>query len=236
MATQKTILAIGAHIGDMELTCGGVLASASLSGHHIVTMALTAGEKGNPPNMTVQQYRLQKIAEAEGFAKALGGRAIVLDNADGLLVYTQENLWQVCDLIRAIKPDILITHWKNSVHKDHSMTHRIVSEARYLAANAGFLRELPSYPISHMLFAENWEDTEDFKPFLYLDISKGYELWIREVEKHWFVTHSTDYRYLEYYKALSVCRGCEGNATFAQSFMLRPLRDRLCHADITDLL
>ena len=42
---MAVILAIGAHIGDMELTCGGVLATHALKGDKIVTVALTAGEK-----------------------------------------------------------------------------------------------------------------------------------------------------------------------------------------------
>ena len=42
---MKTIMAIGGHIGDMELTCGGTLATMSLEGHKIVIVALTGGEK-----------------------------------------------------------------------------------------------------------------------------------------------------------------------------------------------
>ncbi|MEG0693372.1 MAG: PIG-L family deacetylase, partial [Oscillospiraceae bacterium] len=77
MINKKTILAIGAHIGDMELTCGGVLASHALRGDNIITLALTAGEKGNPPTMSVSEYRTQKVQEATNFAEALGGKAIV---------------------------------------------------------------------------------------------------------------------------------------------------------------
>ena len=46
-------MAIGGHIGDAELTCGGVLASLSLEGYKTVTVALTGGEKGNPPGVSV---------------------------------------------------------------------------------------------------------------------------------------------------------------------------------------
>lgn len=48
----KTILAIGAHVGDMELTAGALLASCAVSGGRAVTLALTAGEKGAPPGRT----------------------------------------------------------------------------------------------------------------------------------------------------------------------------------------
>ena len=49
---KKVIMAIGGHIGDAELTCGGVLATASLRGEKIVTVAMTGGERGNPPHMS----------------------------------------------------------------------------------------------------------------------------------------------------------------------------------------
>lgn len=231
---MATILAIGAHIGDMELTCGGVLASHALRGDTIVTLALTAGEKGNPPDLTVEEYRRRKVAEAEGFAQALGGRAVVLDNEDGMLRYDEETVWQVCDLIRQIRPDAMITHWRESVHKDHANTHRIVSDARYYAGNSGFVRPAPAHACPKLYFAENWEDAKDFQPYLYVDISQGYELWRREVAKHWFVTHSTDYRYLEYYDALSICRGCEGGYARAQAFMVRDQFSRVKCAALTD--
>ena len=218
---MATILAIGAHIGDMELTCGGVLASQALEGDTIITAAMTAGEKGNPSSMTVEDYRRQKIREAEQFAKALGGRSVVFDIPDGLVQHNEETVWKVRDLIRSCKPDVIITHWRESVHKDHANTSKIVQEARYFAGNAGFESDFPAHPCTKLYFAENWEDSRDFSPYMYIDITKGYELWKREVAKHWFVTNSTDYRYLEYYDALSICRGSESGFTRAQTFMVR---------------
>jgi len=235
MVDQKhIIMAIGAHIGDMELTCGGVLASHSLRGDQIITVALTAGEKGNPTDMSVEDYRKQKVQEAQAFALALGGESVVLNNPDGLLKYDEHTTWAVCDLIRKYKPDVIITHWKESVHKDHFNTSKIVSDARYYAGNVGFKRILPAHACPNLYFTENWEDSLDFKPYLYVDISEGYDLWYCEVKKHWFVTHSTDYRYLEYYDALSICRGCESGKPRAQAFMVRELRDKSIKNFITD--
>lgn len=75
----KTILAIGGHIGDAELTAGGVLASNAVDGGRNYTLALTAGERGNPAGVTVADYRKQKISEAEAFAALVNGKAFVLD-------------------------------------------------------------------------------------------------------------------------------------------------------------
>ena len=70
MKTQ-TVLAIGAHIGDAELTAGALLASCAVHGGKAVTLALTAGEKGAPAGADIAEYRRGKIAEAEAFAKEL---------------------------------------------------------------------------------------------------------------------------------------------------------------------
>ena len=117
---SKTILAVGAHIGDMELTCGALLAANAVHGGRSVTLALTAGEKGAPAGADVAEYRKSKISEAEAFAAELGGEAIVLGYPDGLLPDNDEARFTVCDVIRRVKPDILITHHAHSMHMDHA--------------------------------------------------------------------------------------------------------------------
>ena len=140
---EKTILAVGAHIGDMELTAGALLAAAAVQGGKAVTLALTAGEKGALPGSDVSLYRQQKIEEAKAFARELGGEAIVLNHPDGQLPDNDDVRFEVCDIIRAVKPDIIVTHHEKSMHKDHIACHRIVLDAWFYAAIAGFQRDLP---------------------------------------------------------------------------------------------
>lgn len=134
MGGKLTVLAIGAHVGDVELASGGVLASHSLKGDRIVTLALTPGERGVPAGQEMNEYRKQKVKEAESFAAMLGGEAVVFDYCDGELPDHQQIRMEVCDVIRRVKPDIIITHWKNSMHKDHALTHHIVGDARFFAS------------------------------------------------------------------------------------------------------
>lgn len=218
---MAVIMAIGAHIGDMELTAGGVLASEAAKGNKIVLVALTAGEKGNPPGMNSSDYRVQKVREAEQGAALLSGKSIVLDIPDGLVNTDDETAWKVCDIIRAEQPNLLITHWQNSVHKDHRACHEIVMHARYYAANNGFMREHPAHSCPKLFFAENLEDQVGYHPFLYVDITDSYELWKQLVLKHQFTTQSKDHKYWEYYDALSICRGAECKYRRAETFMVR---------------
>ena len=224
---SKTILAVGAHIGDMELTCGALLAANAVHGGRSVTLALTAGEKGAPAGADVAEYRKSKIAEAEAFAAELGGEAIVLGYPDGLLPDNDEARFAVCDVIRRVKPDILITHHSHSMHKDHAACHRIVEDARFYAGIAGFERELPAHFARTLYFAENWEDAVDFQPYVYLDVTEGYELWKEAITAHWFAVHSKSFPYMEYYDPLSRVRGIEARTGRAECFMIPDENHRL---------
>lgn len=219
---KLTILAVGGHIGDMELTAGMALAKHALEGAHIVTLALTAGEKGAPAGRDIADYRKQKVQEAQAFAGMLKGEAIVFDYPDGELPDNDEVRFQVCDVIRKVKPDILITHFKSAMHKDHNNTHKIVNDARFYASLPGFLRENPPHFAGRFYYAENWEDAVDFKPYLFVDTTEGYELWKKAIAAHWFVTGSTSFPYMEYYDHLSRVRGIEARKGRAECFMIPP--------------
>ncbi len=217
---KHTVLAIGAHIGDAELTAGALLATCAVQGGKAVTLALTAGEKGAPAGADIAQYRREKIAQAEAFAAELGGEAIVLNYEDGLLPNNDEVRFQVCDVIRRVRPDIIVTHHESSMHKDHAACHAIVLDAWFYAAIEGFRRENPRHFARHLYFAENWEDSPGFVPYVYLDVSEGYRLWEKAIDHHWFAVHSASFPYKEYYSHLKRLRGIEGRKGYCECFMI----------------
>ncbi|NMA05077.1 MAG: PIG-L family deacetylase [Acholeplasmataceae bacterium] len=223
---MKTIMAIGAHIGDMELTCGGVLCTMALEGAKIVTVALTAGEKGTTGD--IELYKKQKISEAKRFAEALGGESVVLNYPDGLLHVTEEVKWEVADLIRKYKPSILITHHRKSMHKDHEACHLIVKDAQFYAGLKGFKRELEAHYANGPYYAENWEDPVDFRPYVYVKVSKeGYEKWRELISIHKFTVESPSFKYKEYYEALKIVRGKEARLDYAEAFNIDELKKRI---------
>ncbi len=215
---MKTFLAIGGHIGDMELTCGCVLADRSLKGDKIVTLALTAGERGNPKTMTSSEYKIQKIKEATEFAHLLKGEAIVLDYPDGELPYNEEVVFKVAQIIRDVRPNVIFTHWKKSMHKDHEATYKIVKDASFLASVYDGDRLKGASCYAPVYYCENWEDRVDFDPYLMVDCSKGYDLWCEGLKKHWFIMNSESFRYYDYYTHLSFVRGCLNKTKHAQCF------------------
>lgn len=216
----KTILAIGGHIGDAELTAGGVMAANAVEGGKNYTLALTAGERGNPPHLTVAEYRVQKIAEAKAFAEMVNGEAFVLDYMDGELPNNEEVRYQVASIIRKVKPDVILTHWHSTMHKDHNNTHLIVPDAQFLASVVESEKIEGKRHYAPVYFSENWEDDLDFRPAFYVDITKGYELWCEALKTQWFVMNSKDFKYYDYYTSLARCRGCLNKTMYAEAFTM----------------
>lgn len=115
------ILAIGGHAGDMDLTAGAVIAKYVQAGHKATFLHLTPGEKGHP-KLSPDDYAKQKIEEAHRFAEIVGADVRFLAYKDAELPVDEEVKYQVADVIRKVKPTLLITHWKGSMHKDHANT------------------------------------------------------------------------------------------------------------------
>lgn len=225
---KKVLMAIGGHVGDAELTCGGVLATASLRGDKIVTVALTGGERGAPPHITVADYRRQKEDEARAFAEMLGGEAVVFPYVDGELPETDEVKLQLCDVIRRYKPDVLLTHWKNSMHKDHMATHRIVKDAQFFAGLPTMERALPAHYAAGPYYAENWEDAEDFVPYTYVEVTpEGFELWYKAISTHWFAVNSPSFHYRDYYATLMKLRGYLCRKDYAEAFTIEKIDQKI---------
>ena len=221
---EKVIMAIGGHVGDAELSSGGTLATLALKGWKVVTLALTGGERGNPPHMTVADYRVQKEAEAHVFAEKLNGEAVILDYVDGELPDNEEVRLQVAAAIRKYKPKALLTHWKNSMHKDHERTHKIVKDAQFYAGLASFEMEQPAHYASGPYYAENWEDSVGFVPYTYMEVSEeGFELWKEAIQLHWFTVNSKSFKYAEYYQSLMKTNGYLARKQYAEAFAVDEL-------------
>jgi LmbE family N-acetylglucosaminyl deacetylase len=224
---KKHIMAIGAHIGDAELTCGKTLATHSLLGDAVTTVAVTAGERGAPPGRDIAEFAQHNIQCAGEFIQALGGYFICLNYPDGEAPDNDELRYKLCDVIRAEKPDVILTHWKDSLHKDHITTSRAVEDAVYYAALRGFERQDPPHGAAGPYYAENWEDAHGFEPYIFIDVSPGYDLWYEQIQKLWLTNNSPWFKYREYYDALSRSRGALVHKQRAECFAVSPYSMKL---------
>jgi LmbE family N-acetylglucosaminyl deacetylase len=207
-APARTILAIGAHAGDMELTAGSVLIKQHKLGDRVVILQMTLGEGGNP-RLAPGLYATQKRREALAADSVIGAETIFAPYRDGEIPNDEAVRRYVADVIRSVKPAYIITHWSRSIHKDHSNTSLIVQDAVLLASLEGVVTQHPAHRgVRGIFYTDNWEDAESFSPYVYVGVNEEMAQWREAVSKYEFVRGQiSSFRYLDYYDALATVRG-----------------------------
>lgn len=222
-APARTILAIGAHAGDMELTSGAVLLGAHQRGDRVVILHLTLGEGGNP-KLAPAAYGEQKRREALEVGVALGAEVMFGPYKDGELPNDEEVRRYVADVIRQVQPTLIITHWKESMHKDHARTSAVVQDAVLLASLPGVVTAHPAHRgVRAVWYADNWEDAPGFVPFVYVKVSGSLVGWKAAVSGYEFAHGVTSgFPYIDYYTALATVRGAVVFKGEAVAFAVEP--------------
>ena len=223
---SKTIMAVGAHTGDAQLTCGMLLAKHAMNGDRVVIVDLTAGERGTPAGWSVSDFRAYNVECAKKFAGKIGGESVVLDTPDGELYDTREAELHLASLMREYQADAVLYHWKNSLHKDHEAAHLITDHAIFSASRPSFSHERPPAPIRRFMCAENWEDVPDFMPYYWFDVTEAFPVWKEAIRELWLAENSPSFRYLRYYEALSIVRGARIGVDHATCFGTSPTAKR----------
>lgn len=207
----QTIMAVGAHIGDMDLAAGPLLAQNVLGGGRSVLVALTPGERGHP-RMSISDYQAQKFEETHALATEIGAEVEVFsDLSDGFLYASDEVCERLAMLIRTHRPTMLLAHWRHSIHTDHENACRITERARFLAGLPGWrVDEAERHGVAQLLYAENWEDSAGFRADRFVEVSAAaHERWLAGIRQHAFARGETyGFRYIDYYDAQLIMRGC----------------------------
>ena len=170
LAIPDRVLAVGAHPDDVELQCGGTLAKWAAAGTEITICALTDGSKGTwDPGADLEDLVEGRYQEQLAAAAALGGATVWrrLGFVDGELTGDRREQEAVCEVIRAVRPDIVLGHdpWKRyRLHPDHQLAGQVTIAAVVAARDPHFFpgRGTPHRPRSLLLFeAEVVDHVED---------------------------------------------------------------------------
>jgi len=223
--TPGRIMAITAHPGDGLFTMGAALAQQIQRGGSGALLSLTLGERGAPKEIPVHHYGEMQRTATEKATYLIGADALFLTYPDAEIPFNEESSLAVCDSIREYKPDVVITHWNGSWHKDHQNCHLVVRDAVFYAGLETLTRNRPSHAVSRVFYAENWEDANNFVPDTYLDIEPVYEKWLQACDFYPMWRGQTGFfRYNDYYSALSIMRGCLSGFKHAAALVSDPAR------------
>jgi len=202
------ILAIGAHLDDIELACGGTLAKAIDKQHQVKMIVMSESGYTNYDGKVVRTTDVA-IAEGTNAAHLLGINDIEILKFNSKDIPYHYNVVETLDeKIQAYKPDIIFSHWVFDTHQAHEGVAKstIAAARRY---NDIYMYE-PIYPAGRSYVA--------FRPQMYIDIG-GYE----EKKLAALREHRTEYekfgnQWIEGTKARAAYRGYEMGREYAEAF------------------
>ena len=126
--SRVDVLAVGAHPDDVELSCGGTLALLRRQGRRCGILHLTRGEMGT------RGTPRQREREAEAAARALGATTLeFLSSGDGGLRRGPAEEDALIDVLRRLRPEIVLSPSPSDRHPDHGRAHRLVADACFYA-------------------------------------------------------------------------------------------------------
>ncbi len=159
------VLAIGAHPDDVELGCGATLALLAGRGRRVGIAHLTRGEAGT--RGTVDERR----REAEQAASALGAVALeFLDCGDGGLRTGEAEEDAVIDLLRRLRPELVLGPPRVDRHPDHGRAGRLVEAACFYAGLASRGAGAPHRPAALWSYMGH----DSFEPDLVVDVGSAW--------------------------------------------------------------
>jgi len=217
-----TVLGIGAHPDDLEIYCFGTLAKFVKNGHAVFTSSVANGNKGHYQIMPdeLAAIRCKETSEA---AKLIGAEYIAIGADDmGVDSHNQKQRDAVTDLIRRVKPDLIITHGPNDYMSDHVETSRLVFYSAFASSLPHYFTALPFHDaVVPIYYMENSQGL-NFQPEEFVDITEQFALKIKAIECHasqlaWLTEHdSFDMR--DGARIMAEFRGMECGVKYAESF------------------
>jgi len=157
--TKMKIIVTGGHPGDPEYGCGGTIARYTDAGHDVVLLYLNKGEWTDKPGYDSAKVR---TAEATKACELLKARPVFAGQIDGKAIVDQAHYEAFHKLLAAEQPNVVFTHWPIDNHADHRAISMLVYEA--------WLRMKHSFAL-YYYEVSNGEDTVQFAPTLYVDIT-----------------------------------------------------------------
>ena len=180
MTEAGTALVVSAHSADFVWRAGGAIALHAARGVAVTVICLSYGERGESaklwrqPGMTLDRVKTERRKEAEAAAQALDAADIQFwDLGDYPLALSEESLFQLVDVYRALHPAFVLTHSREDIYNhDHPATTEFAQHARIVAQAHGHnpgQKVLGAPPV--FLFEPHQPEQCAWKPDMLLDIT-----------------------------------------------------------------
>ncbi len=217
------VLAVGCHPDDLEINAYGTLIRCIQRGDDVVVCNVANGSGGS---MTLgrEEIAAVRMCEATAAAKMIGAREYINLGVDDLMVDSrdQELIDKMIDVIRMVKPDMILTQSANDYQRDHNEVHDLVFNTSFMATVPNYKTQYPVYPVVTPIFYFEPSSGGEFIPTEYVDITNTIELKLEALACHasqveWLMAH-VGKDVLASTRAASMYRGKLCNVPYAEGF------------------
>ena len=150
------VLAVGCHPDDLEIACGGTLRKYVEQGAEVYMCHVANGCLGHVV-IEPEELRIIRTKEAENAGAIIGAKQVFNLDVPDLEVHSHnfEVMDAMADVVRFVRPDVMITHNPDDYMLDHT-------ETSVIATNGAFCSGLNHRP-------RKFEAFSSFIPTFFMD-------------------------------------------------------------------
>src|SRR6266852_3506650 len=130
---SKRILSVHAHPDDVEILAAGTLALLARMGHQITIVTMTPGDKGSMIHGAEEIAAIRRD-EAEAAAKLIGAEYQCAEFRDLEIFVDHESRSRIVELLRVVRPDVVLTAPPVDYLCDHEATSVLVRDACFASS------------------------------------------------------------------------------------------------------
>ncbi len=229
------IVSIHAHPDDAEILAGGTLARLVDWGHEVTIISMTPGDCGSA-EFDAEEVANMRRREAGSAAALIGAQYLCAEFRDLAIFNDDASRRRVCELIRRIQPELVLTSSPIDYHCDHEATSALVRDACFAASAPNYSTgtEEPASPlhaIPHLYFMDSVEGTDrdgrSQQPDFFVDITPVFErkkamLAQHVSQRNWLRKQHGIEDFLEQMELWTKARGADAGVTYAEGFRRYP--------------
>ena len=207
MTSIQRVVSIGAHSLDAELMGGPLILKYARQGAHCTLIHVTQGRLEDPAatEEAKQAYLKDLLTMNQKAAEKLGADTIWLGYVSSNMPSLEDFAQRMEQYFVDEKVDLVITHWRGSMHPRHINTHdAVVTAVKRLREKGNPIR---------LVYGETFEDLVGFLPQAYFTLNpEEVTQWYGAMKEYAvFRGEVNDFPYQQYYPTIGKVRQIESN-------------------------
>ncbi len=217
------VLGVGCHPDDLEIACGGTLRKYVEQGAEVYMCHVANGDQGH---VVIEPEPLAAIRtiEAENAGKIIGAKEVFNLNVHDMEVNSHDPavMDAMADIVRFVRPDVIITHNDDDYMLDHTETSRIATNGSFCSGLSHRARQYDAFSSFIPVFFMDTLAGVNFQPTHYVNVTDQMDTKIKALECHesqlkWMLEHD-NIDFADMVRTCSKYRGYQCGVPYAEGF------------------